>query len=986
MIPRPVLALLLGAMAAAADQPLLLPMPEMLRLLDAKREWLLLPLAEHERLVSAGRDPAPRATGTPAFLSTATVRLRVAGGDMIEAEAGFLAINRSDGPALAELFAEAPHGLGAIVLDGTPAVAASGAPVRILLPRPGLHRGTVRWSARLAGEALRREGRVPLPLAGGLDLHADGDGRGELIASGLERDGDGWRLAGPAPAILPLAWTPARGNGGDLVFGIDHALDVELQDGTAQVRWAMRIDPRRGPPPGRLAIALPDGFTCVRPLEGAQSVTTTAAGAEIVLAPGAETCALECLLAAGRPVALPRVIAAAWQSGVVRLSGPGVLACEPPTGWRPLGVQDSEGGRMFAVSAPDLGMNVSCLSADAGSSLITSATLAVGPADAILDQVITLRAGGTRLFAVDLTLPAGWRPTAMTADGCVAPDPADVPAGATIRLSIPAGLEPGRELSVLLRAEAATASLPAVGPVSVAQAMRASHRLILAAAPGIDLAVVASGWRQADLAPGLPAAARMELLGEGSVPPLGVHASPRQAAVEADAVCWLLPERDGTWVRCDLRLAVRDGEIDRLDLDLPLRRDADLRLEGDRLRLDGDGPFVVVSPAAWRGERLLRIEGRLRQEASGRLPAITMRVPGSDRAVALRRWIVLQSPSEHDLRLAPGPGARSADPDELPAFSAPIPGAEIAAAWRLGDGDAGGYALEPRSLAPMPPGFIDALVIATQVGRDGWRCRAEARLSAAGLDELDLGLPPGSRLESAAVDGAVATVRAVDGRTLLRLPGRTLVQLVLRYAGDGPADGLPPPRLGGLPVTRSEWTVAVDAGLLARVREGPGLMPMRPIATRNRRWMGGWTAPELSHDRVGPPSAPVLTAPADPRALATTFAPAAPVGDLAMHLDGSIMRGSQTGAPAALGLSTSPMQALLAWDAVGRALAVVAACAALLAPRLLVIIAAAAVPAALALVGWQTTCGPLLALLEWLPPVVLVLVVARLIHQRWRAP
>ncbi len=89
-----VLGMTMREVQGSVEQPVLLPLPELIRLLDAKQEWLLLPQAEYERLIAGGRDPAPRPEGAAAFIASASLRARVVDGREILVEAEFTAINR----------------------------------------------------------------------------------------------------------------------------------------------------------------------------------------------------------------------------------------------------------------------------------------------------------------------------------------------------------------------------------------------------------------------------------------------------------------------------------------------------------------------------------------------------------------------------------------------------------------------------------------------------------------------------------------------------------------------------------------------------------------------------------------------------------------------------------------------------------------------------------------------------------------------------
>ena len=59
----------------AVGQTVALPMPELLKLLDQRQEWLMLPLADYQALIAAGRVPLPSDAGIPvgAWIETATI-------------------------------------------------------------------------------------------------------------------------------------------------------------------------------------------------------------------------------------------------------------------------------------------------------------------------------------------------------------------------------------------------------------------------------------------------------------------------------------------------------------------------------------------------------------------------------------------------------------------------------------------------------------------------------------------------------------------------------------------------------------------------------------------------------------------------------------------------------------------------------------------------------------------------------------------------
>lgn len=991
------LALLLALVAAAAagegpprppEQGLLLPLPELTRSLDPATEWLLVPQAEWAALLAAAaaRTPDPRRmTGPAALLASAAVTARIVDGADLQLSAAFTVLNRSDGPALAPLFAADPPRLGRIELEGQPAVLAR-APARLLVPRGGRFSGVLHWSVPLDGDLASRSARVPLPLCGALSFVLAGAGAGRVEAPGLVADGEVWRLASPPGAVLDLRWSSAGGDDA-AVFGAEHDLAVQLLDGPSPVSWTVRLDPRRGRAPRVVRAALPPGMACTRPIAGVVRMEAVAEGVELTLAAEAASFTVEGLLAAGAAIALPRLAGAAFQPGTVAITAAGVIDAALPPGWRPLGASGQ--ARRWSVMGPDAGIAARVLPADAGIATDGSTVVAVGPAEAVFEQTLRVRAGAARIFALPLQLPPAWRPTGLRGDGIMAPAADELPAGGTVMLDLPGGLAPGAELVLAFTARAETPALPPVQPLAIASAVRASNLLRIAAAPGIELDIAAANWRPVAQGVAVGSALRAELTADGPAPAVTLRAARRDAAVEATAVCWLLPAREATWVRLDLRLAVRDGEATACAIDLPLAVDADLRLSGEGLSLSGSGPFIVAAPAPWRGERLLRLEGRLRADAAGALPVVGVAVPGQSRPVAVRRLLAMQAPPDRDVRLEPGPAARPIDADELPTWSSPIPGAAVAAAWRLADGAPGGWQAVDRALAPLPGAFIDRLVLDTQVSPEGARTRLACRLAAGSATALPLGLPEGAELEQAVVDGTPARIRREGADLLVELPGRTGVDLELRWLMRGAAGRIALPRFTAeVPVTGTSWRIAVDPVLRAEPVVGGRLMPLSPLGEQPRRdWFAAWTRPPgaLAQDRA--PPAPEPAEAADPRALAPLVLPIPIRDDAALSLAGRMWAGERVGVPEAAVLRLTRLDALDRDDLLGRVIAALLGLLACLgAPplrRVLAVAAVAALPLGPALVAWQQPFGPLLACAEALPPAVLAgLILALILRQR----
>ncbi len=951
---------LLATLAAGeAAQPLLVPMPELLRRLDPQREWLLMPLADWQALqarVGAPRPAAPPAAG----LAAARVAIHVEARGAVRAEAELVFENPGPDAALVELFSVPPARLGAVLIAGEPAPLAAGGSVAVLVPGGGRQVGRVAWSADLAGDPPTVN--LPLPRAAAMALRASLAGGGELHAPGLVPDGAGWALTGMAPDALALAWAPGGAGSAASVWAAEHRLAVAIGSGLRPATWSVRLDARRGQPPASVDAELPDGFTAVRALRGVVGFAGGSGTVSLTFASGAREAEIEGFFSADAPVRAPRLHGAAWQRCEVALRGDAPVAADLPSGWRRL--DDADGAMRFAAEAPGDGLILRRLPPDAGLTVAARTAVAVGAGRAVRSEHLRIQAGGERLFRLRLRLPEGWRSTALSG-GVSVPPPEDLPTG-ELTIDLPTGLPPGETLDLYWSAVTDGADLTLIEPVTVAGTTRRGSRLLIAAAPGIDLEMSAAGWRHAD-AVGAPEGTRSELVADGEAEPVRLAVRPRQPALEADAVAWIVPDAAGAWCRLDLRLAVRDGEVDAVVIDAPFAAPGP-RLAGEDLRVLGTGPWTVQAPAPWRGVRLVRLEGRLRPGAALAAPGLSL--PAAGRAPLVRHWLALQAPPDGDLAAQPAAGLAPIDADELPAWAAPVPGATVVGAWR-GTGSLAWSAVE-RGLAPVPPGFIDDLRLDARCTGEAALVRVACRIAAPGMADLDLGLPTGASLEAATVDGRPALLRRDGDAVRLALPGRTLVDVVLRYRQGAIVGSLQRPRLGDLPVVRSVWRLAIDPRWAA---EAPGFA-LVDGAPPQRGWLGGWHPGRAVQAReAAAPVRPESAEPADPRRLVAPAPPPAADATPGIDLDGWLLERIQVGAPSAVALRLDAVSGLQAGDALGRCLAGLAVLAAALAGplllRALTALACAAVPIAVALL-LAGGGGPLVALCEWLPVAVLL--------------
>ncbi len=994
-------------------QPLVLPMVELLRQLDPQREWQFVPLADYRALVDAAHHAADAAVSAPggAWIEQATVSGELQGDRELRCTAELTVVSVAVSATRCPLFATAPASLGAVTIDGQPALYVLGAALELVVPAPGRHHVAIAWGTRLAdGDERVHRGQLVLPLAAGADVHLRATTPGGFSGSGvIEESGasPGWRITGSRGGALALSWHPGRLSGSDsAVFGVEQAVQVAVVDGPSSFHWVARLAARRGSLPTSLDLVLPAGWTMGSPGPGVVALTgpgTAADPVHLTLDAQAREIACDGFIAAAAPVGLPLVQGAAYQGGTVTLSASSPLAYTLPGGWLATPAT-TEGGavvRRFALAAPDAGMRVALRPAADGLTVASTASVAIGPTahGARLTQVLTISGAGRPRFALPLQLPAGWQLTAFAA----------TPPGAIAELAgsdDPGTLVPGASVTVLLTPrptnESVTLTLTLSGdttavPVRLAaipSAQRLSSRLVVLAAPGLEVGITAGGWRLAERAVAFPAdradQVRAELFCTGSTPPLALAVAPRRLAATAEAVCYLLPRGpDDTWARIDLRLQVQEGELTRLRLALPVAAGAHLHAEDALFTVTTlAGAVLLEARAPWRGEHLLRIEGPLAPGEAGRLPQLTLSAgaEGADAiAVPLRQITAVQAPTDLDLAIVPGRATLPLDGDELPAWSRPIPGALLAGAWRMPAGAAPGtLTLVQRALAAVPAGFIDRASARTQVSAGGVSTWLRLRLAAPGLAELPLGLPEGSTLLAATIDGQATAVRRHGHELVLPLPGRTQVGIVLLYALPAlpDADGelvQPLPRLAGLPITTCSWQVAIDDRWRVIPVAAPDALPLTMLVDGSplRPWFATWRTPGVGSD-VPPPPGLGQQAGDDARQLvAADPAPAAP-GEPTLILAGQLLAGERSGDGAVLRLRLADLERLRGADRTGWALAAMCGVALFAVGwRQRLLLAAAALLTAWGLHTWQIGAGPLLALAEGLPVALLVLPLLR---------
>lgn len=983
-----ILLALAGAMAAAEPvQPVLLPQSELVRRLDPKTEWLFLPVAEWRELIAAADRAAPKArAGTGLAGGSIAIVCTPTG---CSASAELIATVDAGTAAAVACFADMPERLDALSVAGAPGLLVAGQSV--LLPGAGRWPLVLRWSQAAPAQAdAGWSVSLPLPLAAALDITLTAPPDWELSGPGLVADGPGrWRLSNGARRLvceLRPAGSQVR------AWGVNQGLRVELPAAGAGGTFSWSLDAVGGSIPESVHLRLPLGFVAT---EGGE---LQADGSVIVHPARQQAAVVTGIVAAGAAIDLPRLSGARWQGGVVSLDVATPVLLTPPAGWLPLARNDLEhpGARHFAVTAPGTALVPAALVGATGIDLRSSAAVAVGGGSVRATWALELRSAAP-LHRIDAAIPAGWRVVAAEAGGLALELPPEDEVQAQpwpLAIDLPKALAPGAVATLLLTLERTpSATVPLAAP-SVVGAVRSSTRLLISADPATEVTVAppTGSWR---LGPAAAGGAGLEpvaeLLATDDAPVLQLAVRPRPVRLEAEAVCWLLPRAEDCQVRLDLRLAAAGGALDSVALTLPPALGEGWSVEsGGALLRDG----TLTWPAAWSGERLLRLTARLAQ-TEGRTAAVRPRLERSGSVVPLRLSVAALAGERVDVTAATA--GRVLEPDELPRWSAPPPGTRILAAWRPAGDEAGGATARAPQLHNPPSGFLDRVELRTQLAPGGGLTLLSARLAAPGLPALPITLPAGMTLEAALVDGEPAPVRRDNtGGCSVILPGRTQVQLALRLAHAAAPGELTIPVPGiALPWLSSSWTVAVAPAWRAEVRDGAGAMPLTSAERPPRRRLFGSWRPVLHavEDERPPVRAQAPPPPADPRLLAgAAVVPPNQAGNEApvLALHGPRLQGQRIGAPAGLRLHITSLDGLQRADQLGRILGVIAGLGLLaLAMRRRIsgwrclAVAVAAGSAAGGLLLAQVAVGPLLGACEAL--LILALLAAALTLRRRRA-
>jgi len=936
-----VLAACAGAAAATErPQPLLLPEDELIRRLDPDREWVMVAAAEYRAMLAAARAGRERAGEEPeaarAWTASGTVRAVLGEEHELHSRCELAVVARGVGPSRLRLFDRVPERIEAVRLDGSPAVCVrDGEALDVVVPGAGEHVLRCRWR-----EALRPEGSggtfaggLSLPRAGSLDaalLAGElGHFAGPAIVGDERRIGDALAFAlhadaGPTAAVR---WIPGRRHDRHrTVLGSGQTLHVEAGPHGRELRFRYRLDLHRlhGDEPEGLRIVPPGGWIVHR--YDAAVLRAVGDGGFAVRDP-VGVVEVAGILAADARIDLPRIEGADWMGGRIALRVPERFRWRVPASWWVAGVGE------YVVPGPGDGFVLAERALDEPRRVRAATSLAIDTRRVACRQVVEVE-DRESLFALTVALPGGWRLHRVDGPDDLAIEREEDRDTGAVELRFPSGWPAGEPLRLMLEMLPAGERSPALEmfrPADVPGAEVEFHRLTVAASPGLTFELAArSPWRAVVPPRAHPDGGGLrELRCAGDPSPVRIVDRPRTVRAAVDLVQYFVPrveERFGeSWLRCDLRIAVHDGGLRELPIELPFAPDAELRYDETSFAVVAeDGRWKLVFLRPWRGERILRIAGppaprHLEELPAGALPAF------ADAAIDQRRWLAIQTEDGVDLTVDAADGLVPIDADHLPRWSRPIPGLAMSRSWRLPPrGGAGTYALVRPPLSARPHGFVDDCRVRIQVDRDGTLTLLRAVVAAPGIQELPVELPAGCELIRAAVDDREVAVRRADQGPVLALPGTTQCAIALLYrhrreAGPGDLEQSLP-GLGGLPVLRARWEVAVAETLHFALPRDDAAIDLQLAAGRpsRRAFLGRRSDPTPAARGDDFPElrpAPIE----DPRRLDDPGIEA-PTGGPFLALRGVILEGERNG-PGTLALALTPVEVLAWGDRVGLVLA-----------------------------------------------------------------
>jgi hypothetical protein len=935
-------------------QPLVLPMADLLARLDPATPWQFLPLADWQRLRALAATRAAPAAWTPDGAWTGGVaHLHIQDG-WVHGRAEMTAVARGDRLPIQFALGDEPSYLA---IDGRPALVDADAQehgiVWITGLTPGPCRVTWTWATRISDPA---EVAVPMP-AGLTAVRITAQEPLQIAGERVVADGDGWRWL-PDGTVATLRLRAGSREGGPAVWGIRQDLALTWQDSEGLGTWNLIPVAYRGQVPDEVEVRLPAGWTVLPTVEA--PVAGVAPGV-VRLRPGLWRVQVDPRGA----LAAPQIAGAVHQGLRAVVRGARV---EPGPGW----TADGDGWRIPAGSPGRIRAGEPVQPAR------WQAQASVDPDTWIAQERIVLRPG-VPLARLVLTPPAGWRIRNLEMPGWQPDQDLDLSRpGAPVTVTTAAPLTGPLTVGVILAAEDVGDAV-AWHPLRIDGAVAEPTPVTVRWGDDLDVGAVAGpGWRVVQAEP-------LDLMAVEPGRPLHLRRAVRPLHGQAEAVVYVLPaaslgQEGGDWARLDLRLMVHAGRPARLHID-GLAWD-EVRPPAGWAATRAAERLELTPPQPWRGERLLRIEGRLRAGVTALPPAVRLVDAAGQGVPAAPPFLVLQSGGLAEVAPVAGDGARSED--DLPAWSRPMPGAPVVAVERSGPARSPWrWSTVRRSLATMPAGVVADAHARVQVSPDRVRLWWRASVAAPGADALPVILPAGAELRAATCDGRPAVIRAGTPPRLVLPSARTTLCLLVDLPAPGGALALRAPDLG-LAVTGTRWQVAVEGGLLARPWAAPDAVALVGL---QEPWPAGPLGIGGAVERLDAMPRPAEpAADHDPRRLRPAAVPPPVDQEPMLDLQGVLAQGQGGGAPV-LRLTLVEREAVRTAQRFGWVLALVIGV--ILGwswrARAALLVGLGAILAALALRLLGDPWGPLLPALDLLPFALLLgILLARI--RRWNDP
>lgn len=855
------LCLVLSVLALTGTdvQPLLLPHDELLRRLDPKVEWALIPWEEWQTLRGSA---LPTETLTRrAQVERARVQVVPDGDDRAQCRVQLECVVTGPGPQACLVFPERPGHMGAFLdATGRPLLglvkkpAKSEAPEEwVILPGPGRHTVECRYGLSAEKrEKIRSTFLLPLPRASALSVHLaalDGrvwEGPGVLAADAIGRQ----ILVPQQNQAVTISLVGGTAGARPIATGVwQHLVIHESQQGDLSFTLTCHNQSIGEPRP--LLVTLPKGLV---------ATTMSGEGLEALadgswrLAAGQKSCVFSGAVVNPQAIDLAQVKDALWLGGEVQCDLPAWYRFTIPESWW------VRSAKTFLVRTPGTPMAMTRQSVDLPPLVQGDHVLSLDLSGRkLLSRIQITAQEGAKPLSTRLSIPTGWELQRLRLRS--GEKSMDISLGSldnaqaqflTIPLVFPNLPVGPLTLESLWSPDAAHAQGPLTDflPPQVEPATAGMQRVELRLDPSLRLNLQAPQWS-------LVADLGSTVLVTGATPEkMAIDASPAVASRTIDAVVYLAPTLGGSGVqtrldaRIDLRLQVMGGRLSQLTI--PDIFETLPRLESVQGRLEKIQKNLVIHfEVPFSGERTLRLEGMLSgaQAPFNLSPLVNMleglRPGRSHLTLQVHEDLTTALTSSHTTIL------HLAQRDDLPLWSRPIPGIPLSGVWRLGTippqaATLATLNLERPFLMRLPAGCIDDARILALVGTSDVHVQFKAILALTGMQRLPFSLPSNATLHHVLLGGIPARIQKDGDRYQVELAGQVHERLELHWTLPRENSlALSPPVFEGIPVILTRYRAAVPLHILAtNDTHSSAAVPLSPVngVCAKRLWSCIWSA------------------------------------------------------------------------------------------------------------------------------------------------